>query len=95
MYLDNQKKTYQRSIRMTPLVQGIVNDFEGESFNQKFENLVIYLSKMEKQLESSILEKEESIEKLDNRIAEKKDILVKLNTIEHYVNNIIKSNLEI
>lgn len=95
MYLDNQKKTYQRSIRMTPLVQGIVNDFEGESFNQKFENLVIYFSKMEKQLESSILEKEESIEKLDNRIAEKKDILVKLNTIEHYVNNIIKSNLEI
>lgn len=95
MYLDNQKKTYQRSIRMTPLVQGIVNDFEGESFNQKFENLVIYFSKMEKQLESSILEKEESIEKLDNRISEKKDILVKLNTIEHYVNNIIKSNLEI
>lgn len=95
MYLDNQKKSYQRSIRMTPLVQSIVDDFEGESFNQKFENLVIYFSKTENQLKSSILEKEEAIEKLNNKIAGKKAILDKLNNIEHYVNTIIKSNSEI
>lgn len=92
MYLDNQKKSYQRSIRMTPLVRSIVEDFEGEGFNQKFENLVIYCFQREKQLKSSILEKEKTIKQLNNKVIEKKSILDKLNNIEHYVDSIIKSN---
>lgn len=92
MYSDNQKKSHQRSIRMTPYVHSVIDNFEGESFNQKFENLVIYFSKVEEQLKINIVEKEKTIKNLDKRISEKASLLTKLDRIENYVDDIIKSN---
>lgn len=92
MYSHNQKKSYQRSIRMTPYVYSIVDEFEGEGFNQKFENLVIYFSKVEENLKNNIIKKEKTIKKLDKEIAEKTSILTKLDNIEYYVDSIIRSN---
>lgn len=92
MYSDSQKKSHQRSIRMTPYVHSIIDNFEGESFNQKFENLVIYFSKVEEQLKINIVEKEKTIKKLDEKISEKTSLLTKLDKIENYVDSIIRSN---
>lgn len=92
MYSNSQKKSYQRSIRMTPDVHSIIENFEGESFNQKFENLVIYFSKVEEHLKINIIEKEKTIKKLDEKISEKNSLLAKLDRIESYVDSIIKSN---
>ncbi|HHY08907.1 MAG TPA: hypothetical protein GX530_10440 [Corynebacteriales bacterium] len=92
MYSDNQKKSHQRSIRMTPYVHSVIDNFEGESFNQKFENLVIYFSKVEEQLKINIVEKEKTIKNLDKRISEKASLLTKLDRIKNYVDDIIKSN---
>jgi len=92
MYSNSQKKSYQRSIRMTPDVHSIIENFEGESFNQKFENLVIYFSKVEEHLKINIIEKEKTIKRLDEKISEKNSLLAKLDRIENYVDGIIKSN---
>lgn len=92
MYMHNQKKSHQRSIRMTPYVYSIIDEFEGEGFNQKFENLVIYFSTVEKQLKENILEKKKEIKTLDEKIDEKSSILEKLNNIEYYVDGILRSN---
>ena len=92
MYSDSQKKSHQRSIRMTPYVHSIIDNFEGESFNQKFENLVIYFSKVEEQLKINIVEKEKTIKNLDKRISERASLLTKLDRIKNYVDDIIKSN---
>ena len=43
MYSNSQKKSYQRSIRMTPDVHSIIENFEGESFNQNLKFSYILL----------------------------------------------------
>ena len=47
-------KNYSRSIRMTDEVRKYVEKFSGEGFNEKFENLVIFCMREEKELEKRI-----------------------------------------
>lgn len=43
------KKTNMKSVRLSDEVLGYVENFEGDGFNQKFENLVLFCMKTEKQ----------------------------------------------
>ena len=49
-----EKKTVQKSIRMTPRVDNYVNSFPGESFNEKFENLVLFVMEHENNIQKNI-----------------------------------------
>jgi len=42
MIANKEKKSISRSIRMTQTVFDIVSSFEGDGFNEKFENLVMF-----------------------------------------------------
>ena len=45
--LNNNKKSIMKSVRLTEEVYDYVDNFEGEGFNQKLENLVLFCMKKE------------------------------------------------
>ncbi|MBO5093192.1 MAG: hypothetical protein J6C33_02410 [Lachnospiraceae bacterium] len=60
-----------KSVRMTDKVYEYVQAFEGEGFNQKFENMVLYFMEYENQ-------KKRTIQELDKQIAARWDELKQL-----------------
>lgn len=68
-------KNNAKSVRMTDAVLAYVEAQEGEGFNQKFENMVLYAMKTEK-------DREHHIAILDDEIARKRDMLYKLRQME-------------
>lgn len=69
-------KKNSKSIRMTDEVLNYVESFEGEGFNQKFENLVLFAMRTEN-------DKKEAIRCLDQRIADRRNILSDLEKIDY------------
>lgn len=68
-------KNNAKSVRMTDAVLAYVEAQDGEGFNQKFENMVLYAMKTEK-------DREHHIAILDDDIARKRDVLYKLQQME-------------
>lgn len=68
-------KCNAKSVRMTNEVLNYVESQEGKGFNEKFENMVLYAMKTEK-------DREHHIAILDEEIARKRDILYKLRQME-------------
>lgn len=81
MFDKQELKSQQRSIRMTPTVESYVLGFEGNGFNQKFENLVIHVMNDERN-------RKERIKKLDKEIKEKIELLDDLRDKIQKFNNI-------
>lgn len=67
-------KSNLKSVRLTDEVFGYVNGFEGDGFNEKFENLVLFCMKTER-------ERRETLRQLDRLIDEKQGILDSLRDI--------------
>ena len=80
------KKTNMKSVRLSDEVLAYVESFEGDGFNQKFENLVFFCMKEEKQ-------KRILLEDLDQLITLKHR---KLNVIDTFSRNLVltQRNLE-
>lgn len=68
-------KSNAKSVRMTDAVFAYVESQDGDGFNQKFENMVLYAMKTEK-------DREHHIAILDEEIARKRNILYKLRQME-------------
>ena len=49
-----EKKEFAKSLRMTATVKQYVESFEGNGFNEKFENLVLFCLANEKQIQERI-----------------------------------------
>ena len=81
-----EKKTVQKSIRMTPRVDNYVNSFPGEGFNEKFENLVLFVMEHENNIQKNIVNSNQHLISLNNLIENKREILSKLQRIENQVN---------
>ena len=69
------KKTNMKSVRLSDEVLEYVENFEGDGFNQKFENLVLFCMKTEKQ-------KRRTIEDYDHMIKLKYRKLNALNDLQ-------------
>ena len=80
-------KNIQKSIRITKKVAEYIEKQNGEGFNEKFCNMVMYC--MEKEAELKRQEKlyKNRIEQYDIEIDKKRAILDKLQRIEQYVNS--------
>ena len=74
-------KNNAKSVRLTDEVLNYVNNFEGDGFNEKFENLVLFCQRTEN-------DRREEIRMLDRRIKEKQRILDTLQKIDWSVNSI-------
>lgn len=84
-----EKKTVQKSIRMTQRVNDYVNQFSGEGFNEKFENLVIFCMEHEQDIKSNINTATQRLQTLDKQIQKKREILSRLQRIETQVNYLL------
>ncbi len=84
--MDRETKSISKSVRMTPTVFNIVDKFEGNGFNEKFENLVLFCLREENNIKKAIKEqkavydrqtarKVKEIEDLDKLINSKKEAL--------------------
>lgn len=72
------KKDCLKSVRMTQEVFNYINGFEGNSFNQKFENLILFCMKTEE-------EKKSKIELYDSMIDSRREFLNQLHSMERLV----------
>lgn len=68
-------KNNAKSVRMTDDVFAYVQSMDGKGFNEKFENMVLFAMKTEK-------DREHHIAILDDEIARKQDMLYKLRQME-------------
>ena len=83
-------KSIAKSVRMTDVVYDIVMNQIGEGFNEKFENLCLHYKKTEPSLRRRISEKVIEINRLDEEIRKKQEILSKLRSIESSVNSLLR-----
>lgn len=84
-----EKKTIQKSIRMTPQVNNYVTTFSGNGFNEKFENLVLFVMENEQKIKKDIDDANFLLMNLDQQIQKKHEILSSLQQIEMKVNQLL------
>lgn len=96
-----EKKSISRSVRMTQTVFDIVDSFEGNGFNEKLQNLVLYCFKEKDRVRKDInnaqarfkrTEKQyqDRIERNAQKIEQQQEVLSKLQSIEYYVGILLK-----
>lgn len=79
-----ENKIHARSVRMTPTVYEYVNGFEGNGFNEKLENLVLFCMREENELKERIRTLTERENALRDSIWKKKQLLGDLTDIVGY-----------
>lgn len=95
-----EKKSISRSVRMTQTVYDIVDSFEGNGFNEKFQNLVLYCFKEKEKVRKDIKfmqdrakrnerEYQKRIEQNSTKLEAQQDILNKLNMVSYYVDSLL------
>ncbi len=92
-----EKKSNAKSVRMSDNVLGYVEGFEGNGFNEKFENMVLYFMENDKKLKERIIYSEKKLRSLETDIQKKSDLLKELSllesrlgTIKSYLSGIFK-----
>lgn len=84
-----EKKTIIRSVRITQTVYDIVDNFEGNGFNEKFQNLILYCFKEKDKVRDDVQKAQEhfkntekqyknSIAINNKKLEQQQDILDKL-----------------
>ncbi len=97
-----EKKTISRSIRMTQTVYDIVNKYEGNGFNEKFENMVLYCFREENRIKAAIKEQQEiyklrqaqcdrEITNINKRIDDKRRVLHRVSELADGIENLLKT----
>lgn len=84
------KKNVAKSVRMTDEVFNYVDSFEGNGFNEKFENLVLTMFKTENELKRRISEHEALLRRLHSEYMEKRKILDKISSVQYNIDCILR-----
>lgn len=92
MYYLKEKKSNAKSVRMSDKVLKYVECFEGNGFNEKFENMVLYFMENEPKLKERIGSCEKRLKSLEYDISQKQGLLKDLTTFENKV-GLIKTYL--
>lgn len=77
-----EKKEYSRSVRMTETVRNFVESQNGEGFNEKFENMVLYAMKSIPDIEKQLDEKQKRLQQINKEIAKKQSLQTELETMQ-------------
>lgn len=88
-----EKKEHSRSIRMTNTVKEFIDSQDGNGFNEKFENLVLYCKANLPKLESQIKEKEKQLKELATKFEKQQNILNEIDNIKWSLDS-MKRNIE-
>lgn len=80
-------KSIQKSIRITKEVYYYIDHQDGEGFNEKFCNMVMYCMKKQDDIKKRVSAAEKELKECEKLINQKQDILAKLRRIESFVND--------
>lgn len=92
MYYLKEKKNNAKSVRMSDKVLKYVEGFEGNGFNEKFENMVLYFMENEPKIKERISSSEKRLKSLEYDISKKQGLLKDLTVFENRV-GLIKTYL--
>ena len=87
----NQPKNVQKSIRISENVAKYIEKQEGNGFNEKLCNMVLYCMEHEADIRKKISAAENRLEFVEKRIREKGELLEKLESISRFVNSCLRS----
>ena len=80
-------KSIQKSIRITKEVYDYIDQQDGDGFNEKLCNMVMYCMKKQSDIKKRVSAAEKELKECEKLIYQKQDILAKLHRIESFVNN--------
>lgn len=80
-----EKKSFQRTIRMTDRVKFILEEWEGQGMNEKFENLVLYCNQEVPFIQEEVSQLTKKRNKLKKEIKKLEEITNDLDTLKYYV----------
>ncbi|TEB13555.1 hypothetical protein Psfp_03419 [Pelotomaculum sp. FP] len=87
----DEKKCHMKSVRMTPTVFSYVEKHQGDGFNDKFQNLIIFCMKALPDLEKKIKEREKYLSELNATISKNQNISNNLRSISYYIDNALNA----
>jgi hypothetical protein len=83
------KKSIAKSIRMTSVVHDFVERWEGNGFNEKFENLVIFIMREEEEMQKRLKEQQKTYEANEKSIEAQRKIIGSLEAISSSVSSLL------
>ena len=90
----NHLKNVQKSIRISEDVAKYIEKQEGNGFNEKLCNMVLYCMEHEADIRKKVSAVENSLEFVEKQICEKRDLLEKLESISRFVNSCLRSVIQ-
>lgn len=86
----NQPKNVQKSIRISEDVLKYIEKQEGNGFNEKLCNMVLYCMEHEADIKKKVSAAENRLEFVEKQISEKRDMLEKLESISRFVGSCLR-----
>lgn len=84
------KKTVQKSIRISEEVAAYIEKQEGNGFNEKLCNMVLYCMEHEAEIKKKITSAENRLKYVEEQINEKYKLLVQLEAISRFVSSCLR-----
>lgn len=86
----NQPKNVQKSIRISEDVLKYIEKQEGNGFNEKLCNMVLYCMEHEADIKKKVSAAEKRLEVVEKQIGEKEELLEKLESISRFVGSCLR-----
>ena len=86
----NQPKNVQKSIRISEDVLKYIEKQEGNGFNEKLCNMVLYCMEHEADRKKKVSAAEKRLEVVEKQIGEKEELLEKLESISRFVGSCLR-----
>ena len=83
--MSGSPKSIQKSIRITEEVYKYIDQQDGDGFNEKLCNMVMYCMKKQSDIKKHVSAAEKNLKDVEELIDQKRDILDKLRRIESYI----------
>lgn len=87
--MSSEKKEYSRSVRMTNTVKEFVENQEGEGFNEKFENMVLFCMDKLPEIEKQIAQKQKLLKELSTKVSKQENILKDIDSMRWSIESVI------
>ncbi|MBD5144998.1 MAG: hypothetical protein HDT21_03665 [Ruminococcus sp.] len=86
----NQPKSVQKSIRISEDVAKYIEKQDGNGFNEKLCNMVLYCMEHEADINKKVASAEKRLEFVDKQISEKHKLLEQLESISRFVSSCLR-----
>lgn len=90
----NQPKNVQKSIRISEDVLKYIEKQEGNGFNEKLCNMVLYCMEHEADIRKKLSAAEKRLEFVENQIRERHNLLDKIETISRFADSCIRNVIQ-